>query len=1829
MARIILRAGRIIVKIIVPLVVLSLILYSAYLLAFAKAENTQTPSTENFSLKKPVWTESENQRDKNTRIWQITKWQEEIAPETNEPNMVAVKSNVVEKGCGICYKDSNNQWQITDTSWRQTANGFVMDKANYALEIGQAANSTLIYTIDGEVVNLKASSIKIREGLNEIILATVTDAVCHIDPDNKSKLIYSNGFGDGIDLEIEAQADGFHQNVIFRNKPVLPVDLNSKNAEIKLYTEIVIHSTGSGQAEIPITTKSKDNIEFGSHRFVESKILQNSNGKMLSFAEADKQLKEENGNTFLIESLKFSELEEANYPVVWDYQNKSGTLNSEEWYADATYYIVDNITMTSGAELKIEPGTVIKFNNSKSINAESGKLTAQGRPYEYIVFTTKNDDTIGELISGSNHNPAAGDWNGLYINYDSNIEFCKMAYCVNGIVSEIFETGDLTIKNNIIYNTGFFGIYVNAQPEEGSINNICIINNLIDNVIDCAGIAVDVTDWCYGEGNLDIDLLINNNTIKTATNNIYDYTIGISVNNYLYANLSAVIQNNLIYTAYCGIYAGSENGITEQNNAFGQCTYNVQGATESSTDKDLTASPFDTTNTILGSYFLNSYGDSTLVNQGYGNTSDYYEPGKWTIHHVKATDGRLIVSPTSLTADTTWQPTADVDTGTVDIGYHHPRVDYCIYDEYGVDLDGYDLTIYPGTVIAMGIEQSGHWGLTLYDEGSEINCSGIAGEDGKIKFVYTPLASAKRMNCQFVCDGPTIEIAGQNTNDSKFEFTDFIGVRLSVWNDQSSGIQFENPIHDCLFKYAGMFVDNADLNIINSIFECCGLAAFTFDNWLYGGDVGIVNCNFDRNEIGVCLFNDAEIDTYLNVRNCIFSNNSTGVYYEGGDLTGNYNAFFENDDDIDGASYGDNDLYGTAIDEYDFYNEWEDFGDRFYLPQDSALVDSGDENDEPMWGHTTDPERAIIDDEEHVPVDIGYHYIGQREYWVKASNTQSPRTGSDTNPFNSIEEMQANTHCEWDVIHIVTIGETDTQLTTLFEMKNWPVKEYYSHEVYRNGIKWTFDDEYRIGQFCNGDFWVYGDGTVVIDEVSPTSTGSGASFRNGSMINPVAADNQAYDGRATSFNSSIAIGSAYSPRNFPLTLESGKSFISTASIIDQTTDEGCSGLYRDVSGTCISDASVAYLYSAAVLTTVPSLPPADAFRPPYSGTQKPFFTKAELEPQKELLPRLPLPTKPNITKLNFVKNEFQNVWVDHQDVWQCRYIHPVKNMPNYGREIGGAVSDASCLLMLDYDYTDLEPLLVNFIQTGIDFYYAHNNGTSWWGDGGHHNSRRWPIIFAGLLLDNVDMQNTGKTVLFGSEDSQTYYSTNEAYNPNEKALWGSDCYNPAYSCTTDTGGGTKSCKDPDELVDGCYRYRNDCTSPAWVGEAIAMKLIGAKDLWNHDAFFDYIQRWMEWDVDTSNNFYCLIKTNCDNLVQDMWNNTWYDEVIVDGIVDNGHIGTYSTKTWQPSGAANPFGDSSLIGSEGATYTWRYAPETTGIYKISMWWTVTENRSDQIPVEIQHSGGTATSTINQKQGANQWNNLGEYTLNAGVEYSVTITAPDQNPTTFLPSTCADAVKFTRMHTFIDSISPYPIANSGQIVYFSGSGVDVTILQYKWESNLDGVIGTTASFNTNSLSEGTHLITFSIRDNSGWLEPATRNLIIGPTIIDNGDPGTSYTGTWGVSGASGGFLPPNGNSLWARDGATYTWTYSSPETGYYDVSMWWTYYGTRADNIPVDITDDFGTTRVYINQLDQQKTGQWNSQGTYHFTMGNNYTVTITAVNGTQYSTCADAVKFELN
>jgi N-acetylneuraminic acid mutarotase len=88
-------------------------------------------------------------------------------------------------------------------------------------------------------------------------------------------------------------------------------------------------------------------------------------------------------------------------------------------------------------------------------------------------------------------------------------------------------------------------------------------------------------------------------------------------------------------------------------------------------------------------------------------------------------------------------------------------------------------------------------------------------------------------------------------------------------------------------------------------------------------------------------------------------------------------------------------------------------------------------------------------------------------------------------------------------------------------------------------------------------------------------------------------------------------------------------------------------------------------------------------------------------------------------------------------------------------------------------------------------------------------------------------------------------------------------------------------------------------------------------------------------------------------------------------------------------------------------------------------------------------------------------------------------------------------------YIDSITPNPVTLEETITFVGhGSDPDGHVKAYKWRSSIDGTIGTAATFDISTLTNGTHTIYFSVKDDSEtWSEEATAILMVNEPITED--------------------------------------------------------------------------------------------------------------------------------
>ena len=380
-----------------------------------------------------------------------------------------------------------------------------------------------------------------------------------------------------------------------------------------------------------------------------------------------------------------------------------------------------------------------------------------------------------------------------------------------------------------------------------------------------------------------------------------------------------------------------------------------------------------------------------------------------------------------------------------------------------------------------------------------------------------------------------------------------------------------------------------------------------------------------------------------------------------------------------------------------------------------------------------------------------------------------------------------------------------------------------AREVSQFGITWTFDKPYPVGQFAGGCWWAAG--PVKIIGISPDSK-TGTRIKNGTMINPSPKSGtvQGFDNNVkhNGYNSALNVAENVSVSN-PLFVDAGSSLVSSI-----TFEEA----YRNKS----------QIQAHAILTILDAPAPKGSFRPAYSGTDKSIQFNAD-QIKYELLEELETGTKtPDITK---VADYFERPWVDHIPGWGGAQIHAVQSMPHYGRDMSSRIGEAA--LMLHLDVAGKETLAIRFIQLGIDLYgiTQDGGGRNWMNNGGHASGRKWPIIFAGIMLGHKGMMEIAKEDIWFGEDMQTWFVTQSDVGRELKP----DTRAPkALYQQSDVGKAEWGIRhETNPISDNAHwlaTYRQCCTGNAWLGFVLAARIMKAQELWDHDALFAYEDRYI-------------------------------------------------------------------------------------------------------------------------------------------------------------------------------------------------------------------------------------------------------------------------------------------------------------------------------------------------------------------------------------------------
>lgn len=387
-------------------------------------------------------------------------------------------------------------------------------------------------------------------------------------------------------------------------------------------------------------------------------------------------------------------------------------------------------------------------------------------------------------------------------------------------------------------------------------------------------------------------------------------------------------------------------------------------------------------------------------------------------------------------------------------------------------------------------------------------------------------------------------------------------------------------------------------------------------------------------------------------------------------------------------------------------------------------------------------------------------------------------------------------------------GASDASTTATFT---------FSAAANNKAITWTWSEDRQIGQFANGDWWVVGPITL-----TGVTRPNGAADKDGTQFGPAALNTwgtQGFDSRAENitYNPSVNIANSLP---YPVPVNS-----SLISAISKPALDGRNQLDYQ-----------------AVLTVMPSAPPAGSFRPCYAGTNKAVIhNKSEIN-YAALLSLAPVSGTPSLAgheemfryPIISLGNEYPGV-----NYFTANYNCPIDG-GNYGREMSLATSSAALSLNLNYTNAQKEALAIRYIQYGLDIYGGIVAGMAYPGAGGQNNGRKIPMLFAGALLnDSAILAACNGTANKFSEDVQHFYvtqndvnlaryvSTSQPAEPYPQSSIGMAEWGPSGGYPNNTAG---------------YQWGRTYRAvacPNLVGAALAVKLMGREAAWADQAFVDY------------------------------------------------------------------------------------------------------------------------------------------------------------------------------------------------------------------------------------------------------------------------------------------------------------------------------------------------------------------------------------------------------
>jgi len=349
------------------------------------------------------------------------------------------------------------------------------------------------------------------------------------------------------------------------------------------------------------------------------------------------------------------------------------------------------------------------------------------------------------------------------------------------------------------------------------------------------------------------------------------------------------------------------------------------------------------------------------------------------------------------------------------------------------------------------------------------------------------------------------------------------------------------------------------------------------------------------------------------------------------------------------------------------------------------------------------------------------------------------------------------------------------------------------------------------------------------------------------------------------------------------------------------------------------------------------------------------------------------------------------------------------------------------------------------------------------------------------------------------------------------------------------------------------------------------------------------------------------------------------------------VGAWTVVTPSASSESRRYGatyrhDANVPGGKSVTFTPTLG--VAGNYQVYSWWPGASNRATNVPVDITHSGGTSTVTVNQRPDLGSWYPIGTYNFSAGASGNLKVRNDSTNG--FVMADAALFITAPVVPNAPTSLSATAVSESQiNLSWTDNSNIENSyVIEYSSDnvtfSRAGSVNANTTTFSCTNLAGG---ITYYLRVRanggggySGYSNTASTFTLL-TLIKDNADAnGVTFTGGWTATSLTSGYYGSNyhhdGNTG-GTGGKSVRFTPFIPETGDYEVWVRWTAGSNRASNAPYDVVHAGGTTTFSRSQ--KYNNGTWMLLDTFTFNAGTAGSVLLRN-DGADGYVIADAVRF---